>query len=251
MVLSLQCIDPAVERQDAHLINLEAILFSVGLSECYQIIIDEDRHFQFGSKLMRKIRILVKQLSQRVLLLFQNNKHLFCLTFHQFIELIDGLRVQVTCLFNDQRSASQTIDNGIEILVVQFLSVDNCNTAFFKISVLLQCLDNINSQHCLAGAFVTDDQQVACAGRAVTIRALRVIFQNRHDLLAHTLNRYEVREQFFLLLCQACLQSYFALGLQVITALHDKTGVKCHAAIGMAHALIDFFLYFECSGIIE
>ena len=39
--------------------------------------------------------------------------------------------------------------------------------------------------------------------------------------------------------------------LQVITALHDETGVKSYAAVGTAHALFDCILYFECSGVIE
>ena len=57
MILSLHYINPAVQRQDSHFIQLIAILLCIGLPEGYQLIINEYRKLQLGSKLLLEICI--------------------------------------------------------------------------------------------------------------------------------------------------------------------------------------------------
>ena len=147
----------------------------------------------------------MQELCHRVLLLFQNDEHFPGLPFHQIVELMHRLGIEGTCLLNDQRAACQAFDDRIQILVVELIGIDNGDTALLEIPVFLQSLDDVDSQHRLTGSLVSDDQDVAGAGSTVAVRALRVIFQNGHDLLAHALYRDEIGEQFLLFLCQTGL----------------------------------------------
>ena len=57
MVFSLHYIDTAVQCKDSHLIQFISILFRICLTECYQLIINEYRKFQFRTEFLLEFRI--------------------------------------------------------------------------------------------------------------------------------------------------------------------------------------------------
>ena len=61
MIFSLKRINATVKSKNTHFINLVTILLGISLTKCYKLIINEDRHFQTGSKLSPELTVGGKQ----------------------------------------------------------------------------------------------------------------------------------------------------------------------------------------------
>ena len=160
MILSLHYIDSAVQCQNTHFIQFITIFLRIGLSECYQFIVDKYRKFQLRSELLLERRISSKELLQWFSLILQNYQKFSGSLLHQAIQITNGSGIQLAGLLNDDRTAAQLLYDTSKFFLIQRLSGNNCYLALFQISLLLNCLYDIYCKNGLTRSLVSDNHNI-------------------------------------------------------------------------------------------
>ena len=102
VILSLHYIDSAIQCQNTHFIQFITIFLRIGLSECYQLIVDKYRKFQLRSELLLERRISSEELLQWFSLILQNYQKFSGSLLHQAIQITNGSGIQLAGLLNDE-----------------------------------------------------------------------------------------------------------------------------------------------------
>ena len=111
--------------------------------------------------------MLLKQLFQIFLLIFQNHKKCICTELHRFGKLFHNGIIQITGFLNDQRTTRNLGNRRRDILFIEILCINLCNLYRFLAFFFTDRLCKTNTERRLSTALCTKNDQIADSGRLI------------------------------------------------------------------------------------